>query len=357
MRKILFFILCIVMVLSAAATGYTSDTGVDISDSEVSIIMQIDNPIMTVNGVDAEIDPGVGTVPIIREGRTLVPIRAIVEGIGGEVEWNAETSTATIKCNDDIIVLTVGSIATYVNGNEGILDVAPIVLNGRILMPIRFIAEGFGLDTVWNQDDRTITITNNRVITETNDEDIVQSSEEAEIQDEGETNSIESEDNILIVYFSRTGNTKSVAETIKNSVGGDIFEIVTVEPYPEDYDEVVEQAKKEQSEGYKPELASVVEDMDKYDTIFVGYPIWWSQLPPPVTTFLTEYDFSDKTIVPFCTHQGSGLGRSESEIKELCPNAIVLDGLAVNGGNSDNSQNAVEDWLENSDLLKSEAGQ
>lgn len=354
MRKFLFFILCIVMVLSAAATGYTSDTDVDISKSEVSIIMQIDNPIMTVNGVEAEIDPGEGTIPIIKEGRTLVPIRAIIESIGGEVAWNAETSTATIKCNDDIIVLTVGSITAYINGDEGILDVAPIVLNGRILMPIRFIAEGFGLDTVWNQDDRTITITNNRVITETDDEEL---SEETAIQDAGETDLKESEGNILIVYFSRTGNTKSVAETIKYNVGGDIFEIVTVEPYPDDYDEVLEQVRKEQSEGYKPELMSGIEDMDKYETIFVGYPIWFGQLPPPVTTFLTEYDFSGKTIVPFCTHQGSGLGRSESEIKELCLNADVLDGLAINGGNSNNSQSAVEEWLENSDLLSNEAVQ
>ncbi len=150
---------------------------------------------------------------------------------------------------------------------------------------------------------------------------------------------------ILVAYFSHSGNTREIANQIHTRVSGDIFEIVAVNPYPSDYDEAVEQARKELKEEYRPELKIKVENMESYDVVFVGYPIWWGTVPRPVVSFLSEYDFSKKTIVPFCTHEGSGLGRSVEDIKELCPHSTILDGLAVRGSDVKNAKNEVTERL------------
>ncbi|WXG42255.1 MAG: flavodoxin [Candidatus Freyarchaeum deiterrae] len=153
------------------------------------------------------------------------------------------------------------------------------------------------------------------------------------------------ENNILVAYFSHSGNTRVIATQIHESVGGDIFEIVSVDPYPSDYDEVVEQARKELREEYRPKLKTKVENMKSYNVVFIGHPNWWGTIPMPVATFLSEYDFSGKTIVPFCTHEGSRQGRSVTDIKKLCPQSTILDGLAVRGGDVKNAQNEVSKWL------------
>jgi flavodoxin len=152
------------------------------------------------------------------------------------------------------------------------------------------------------------------------------------------------ENNILVAYFSFR-NTCVLANQIHESAGGDIFEIVAVDPYPSDYDEVVEQARKELRAEYRPKLETKVENMESYNVVFVGYPNWWGTVPRPVATFLEEADFSGKTIVPFCTHEGSRLGRSAADIKELCPQSALLDGLAVRGGDVRKAQNEVSEWL------------
>jgi flavodoxin len=149
----------------------------------------------------------------------------------------------------------------------------------------------------------------------------------------------------LTVYFSRTGNTTAVANQIHENAGGDIFEIVPVDAYPTNYNEATKLAKKELKDGYMPKLKTKVADMDKYDVVFVGYPMWWAAFPRPVATFLKENDFSNKTIVPFCTHEGSQLGQSVSDIRKLCPQATVLDGLAVRGSEVKNAQEQVKEWL------------
>jgi flavodoxin len=149
----------------------------------------------------------------------------------------------------------------------------------------------------------------------------------------------------LSAYFSHSGNTRVIAYQIHKSVGGDIFEIVPVDMYPSDYDEVVEQARKELNKEYRPRLKTKVENIDSYNVVFVGYPCWWGTIPMPVATFLSEYDFSGKTIVPFCTHEGSSLGRSVMDIKKLCPQSTILDGLAVRGSDVKNAQNEVSEWL------------
>jgi flavodoxin len=150
---------------------------------------------------------------------------------------------------------------------------------------------------------------------------------------------------VLIVYYSRSGNTREIAGLIHRSTGGDIFEIQVVKPYPEDYEEVKKIAMQEQQSGFKPALKTKVKNFRSYDVIFVGTPIWWGTISVPVKSFLSEYDFSGKTIVPFTTHGGSGLGRSVEDISNLCPKTTLLDGLAVWGRNAITAQNDVSAWV------------
>lgn len=158
---------------------------------------------------------------------------------------------------------------------------------------------------------------------------------------------------ILVVYFSQTGHTRTVANQIHDQAGGDLFEIVTVTPYPTDYNTLLNQAQKEQNENFRPPLKTKVEDMGSYDTVFVGSPVWWGTIAPPVKTFLSEYDFSGKTIVPFTTHGGSGLGSSVADIKKLCPNATVLEnGLAIRDSEVNGAQKSVSDWLNKLKITK-----
>jgi flavodoxin len=157
---------------------------------------------------------------------------------------------------------------------------------------------------------------------------------------------------ILVVYFSHSGNTREIAEQIQKKVGGDIFEIQAVKPYPHDYDAVVEQARQELKSNYKPALKTRIDNIRTYDVIFIGYPNWWGTFPAPVRTFLSEYDFSGKTIVPFCTHEGSGLGRSVSDISKLCPKSTLLDGVAIWGRDVKTSQNKVSEWLRKNRITK-----
>lgn len=169
----------------------------------------------------------------------------------------------------------------------------------------------------------------------------------------------------LIAYFSRKGNnyvagsivnlpignTEVIAKKIQKLMGSDIFQIRTVQSYPEDCTETTNVAREEQRENARPKLTEIVDNMDTYDVIYIGYPNWYGTMPMAVFTFLESYDFSGKTIVPFCTHEGSGLGSSERDIKKLCPNAKVLSGLAIRGGSVDRADKDVVNWLKNLDLI------
>jgi flavodoxin len=151
---------------------------------------------------------------------------------------------------------------------------------------------------------------------------------------------------ILVTYFSHSGNTREIANQIHKSVGGDIFEIQSAKPYPQDYDTVVEQARQELKSGHKPALKPKMKTIKPYDLVFIGHPNWWGTVPAPVRTFLSEYDFSGKTIVPFCTHEGSGLGHSAADISKLCPESTLLDGVAFWGRDVKTAQNKVSEWLQ-----------
>ena len=157
---------------------------------------------------------------------------------------------------------------------------------------------------------------------------------------------------ILIVYYSRTGNTHELANQIHKMIGGDMLELQPVEPYPEDYEAAKERALQELKSGSKPALKTKVKDIRAYDVIFVGTPIWWGTMAAPVKTFLSQYDFSGKTIVPFCTHGGSGLGQSVTDISKLCPKSTLLDGIAIRGSDVKTEQNKVSEWLKKNKITK-----
>lgn len=157
---------------------------------------------------------------------------------------------------------------------------------------------------------------------------------------------------ILIAYFSRTGNTREMAQQIQKTTGGDLFEIVPLKPYPSAYGACVDQAKEEINAGYKPELKSKVDDISQYDIVFIGSPNWWSTVAPPVATFLSSYDLSGKTAIPFMTHGGGGSGHMVNDIKEFCLDSSVLDGLAINGSWVSGSQDEVNKWLRQIGIIK-----
>lgn len=166
----------------------------------------------------------------------------------------------------------------------------------------------------------------------------------------------------LVVYFSRSGNqyngnvkkgnTAIVADIIANEVNGDKFEIqLQNDNYPDDYEQMTEVAKKELKEQIRPQIKPFDGNIDDYDTVFIGYPIWWGDMPMAVYSFLEEYDLKDKTIVPFCTHGGSGLSGTDRNIKDATSSSSVLKGLALYGSDTqsdfDGTQKKVKNWLKN----------
>ena len=158
------------------------------------------------------------------------------------------------------------------------------------------------------------------------------------------------EKKVLVVYFSETGNTQKLAKLISDEVGGDFRRIETVKPYPTGQ-ELFNYTKNERDNDERPELKDLEVNMDDYDVIFVGYPIWWYTLPMPIYTFFDKYDFDDKIIVPFNTHEGSGDGGTYSTIKNWEKNAKVLDGLAIRGGDMESDQTIrIRNWLKGLDF-------
>lgn len=163
----------------------------------------------------------------------------------------------------------------------------------------------------------------------------------------------------LIAYFSRkgnnyvggsivnlpVGNTEVAAKKIAALTGGDLFEIKTFHSYSEDYTACTEEAQQELQAKARPELASDIPDISAYDVVYLGYPNWWGTAPMGVFTFLENADFYGKTIKPFCTHEGSGMGRSETDIKKACPSAKVDKGLAIRGGGVSRADMEIESWV------------
>mgnify|MGYP001851735333 FL=1 len=162
----------------------------------------------------------------------------------------------------------------------------------------------------------------------------------------------------LIVYFSRTGenyvggkirrleigNTKIAAQMLQKVTGADLFEIQMAQPYPDGYMACIQEAKKDLEENVRLQLVSFPDSIDGYDTIYLCYPNYWGTMPMAVWTFLEHFDFSGKTIKPLCTNEGSGMGRSEADLKKLCPGAKVEKGLPIVGGEAAKAQSAIAHW-------------
>lgn len=178
-----------------------------------------------------------------------------------------------------------------------------------------------------------------------------------------ETNSMETEKKVLVAFFSHTGenyavgnitkgNTHIIAEMIAEATGGNLFEIVPVKEYPKTYNACVEVAKKEKETGARPAIKGSIA-VENYDIIFLGYPNWWGDMPMPVYTFIEKHRWAGKTVIPFCTHEGSGLSNTEKYIANACKGAEVEKGLAVKGATAQNKQArmAVAQWLKRMRLL------
>ncbi len=169
----------------------------------------------------------------------------------------------------------------------------------------------------------------------------------------------------LIAYFSRAdenyfggamryvkvGNTEIVCNSIKDLIEADVFKIEMKTPYSPVYMTCIDEAKKHLRANARPELVSVPDSVDAYDTVILAYPNYWGTMPMAVFTFLEKFDFTGKTILPLCTNEGSGMGSSERDIKKTCPGATVKTGLSVTGSQAANSEASVKTWLSANGLL------
>ncbi len=148
----------------------------------------------------------------------------------------------------------------------------------------------------------------------------------------------------LVVVWSWSGNTLAMADRVAEVTGAKLHRLEAADPYPEDYDQTADRAKKEQDEGTYPEVANPVADWESYDTIYLGYPIWWYELPMIVQGFVNDHDWSGKTVVPFNSHEGSGDGGTYDDLRDMC-GTTVLDGLAIRGTTVSSSLDQVDAWL------------
>ena len=171
--------------------------------------------------------------------------------------------------------------------------------------------------------------------------------EQPETQETAENADTEvGEGTALIAYFSWSGNTEAVAREIQAQTGADLFEIVPAEPYTDDYDELLDIAQEEQSSDARPAIAETV-DLSGYDTVYLGFPNWWGDMPMILYTFLDEYDLSGKTIAPFNTSGGSGFSGSLDTIAEMEPEAEITEGISLGSEEAEDCADEVAEWLAN----------
>ena len=162
----------------------------------------------------------------------------------------------------------------------------------------------------------------------------------------GDAQTAPNDKKVLVAYFSHSGNTRAVAERIAAATGADLFEIVPQKPYPAEYRAVVDQARREIAADYRPALKTDLPDAGRYDVIYIGSPCWWSTVAPPVATFLAAHDFTGKTLIRFMTHEGSRMGRSEADIRRLCPGATVRSGVPVRGSDAAQADREIRQLVE-----------
>ncbi len=330
MKKILPIFLTLLFTMSLVTGCLAAES----SEPAFTLTMQIGNPMMTVNGTESEIDPGRGTVPVLQDGRTLVPIRAIIEAMGGSVNWDEETQTALLELGGDIITLTLGSQTAFFNEEAHTLDVAPVSIHDRTMLPIRFIAESFQFDVGWEERTGTVTITKQM------DSAPVETPAPTDEPEQGKT---------LVVYYSATGNTEAVANHIATAANADVFEIQPAEPYTDADLNWTDENSRVVHEYENPEerdvalVSTTVPSWESYDTVFIGYPIWWGIAAWPVDGFVAANDFTGKTVIPFATSASSGLGESGTLLAETAGTGNWTDGMRFR---SSASAEDVRAWVD-----------
>ena len=151
---------------------------------------------------------------------------------------------------------------------------------------------------------------------------------------------------VLIAFFSWGGNTRGIAREIQRQTGFDLFEIEPMPAYSDDYNTVLMEAQRDQHAQARPEIAGHVDNMADYDTFLLGYPNWWASIPMPIASFLEQYDFAGKRIIPFCSHGGGRFGQSLTAIAKLAPNAVIAPGLSVHYSGGSGLPKDVQNWLE-----------
>ena len=163
----------------------------------------------------------------------------------------------------------------------------------------------------------------------------------------------------LVIYFSHTGenymedgirliskgNTEIIAEMIQQLTHADLFQVETLEDYPFNYKKCTEVALEEKNKRCRPKLKKYLSSIEEYDIIYIGYPNWWGTMPMPVFSLLEQLDFNGKMVKPFCTHEGSGMGSSLSDLKKICKNARIKNGLAIRGSYVSSAKGKVEEWI------------
>ena len=322
MRKATAVLLSLFMIFSLTLTACAAEETTEINAAP-EIVLTIGSSQMNVNGVQKPIDEQ-GTVPVIINGRTLLPVRAAVEEMGGTVEWNDAAQEVKLKYGSDEIRLTIDSQTAYLNNNAQSLDTAPVLMNDRTMLPIRFIAEGFNFKVLWDAAAQTVTITKNT------------------------DSQVTSNKKALVVYYSATGSTEKVANYIKDSLNADIFKLEPVNEYSSadlNWTDSASRVNKEHDDESKRDitLKSInVPNWDEYDTVFIGYPIWWGIAAWPVNSFVKENDFSEKTVIPFCSSARSPLGESGMLLSEMSGTGVWQNGMRFRSGASESD---VKNWL------------
>lgn len=320
MKKLISVLLAMCMIMSLTLTACAAEETQ--TEDNTTIILKIGSPTMTVNGKDMPIDEQ-GTVPVIVNDRTLLPVRAVIEQKGGTVAWNGETQEVTLTYGKDEIKLTIDRPSAMLNGEEKTLDVAPTVMNDRTMLPIRFIAESFKFSVLW--DDKAQTVTISKIADET-----------------------ESHKKTLVVYYSATGTTEKVAGYIKDAANADIFKIEPVNEYTSsdlDWTDTSSRVNAEHDDESKRDIElknTEVPNWTEYDTVFIGYPIWWGIAAWPVSSFVKNNDFSGKTVIPFCTSSSSPLGESGKLLGETAGTGNWQEGMRFR---SSVNESDVTSWV------------
>lgn len=334
MKKILAILMMVVFTVSMTVGCFAAESVV-VEDraADFLLTMQIGNPMMTVNGTQSEIDPGRGTVPVVQSDRTLVPVRAIMEAMGGSVHWDEETQTARLELGDDSMTLTLGSQTAFFNEEVHTLDVVPVSINDRTMLSIRFIAESFRFTVEWDGETQTIAIIGKTASAP------------------GETPATATEPETgktLVVYYSATGNTEEVANYIAGETGADVFELEPAKPYTDADLNWRDENSRVVHEHDHPDdravelVSATVPNWDTYDTVFIGYPIWWGIAAWPVDGFIAANDFTGKTVIPFCTSSSSGLGDSGELLAQAAGTGNWLEGERFRSGASESD---VSEWV------------